>query len=299
MRFSMTRIGFLACPDTLPSTGERTGDAFEHDLQIAAIEPAFKDEGLSLEVIDWRAPIEAFDGVALVMLGTSWDYQDHSHEFLAKLERLESAEIIVCNSADLVRWNIEKTYLRELAEAGAATIPTLWVESADRQTIAEAMAHFGADAVVIKRQIGAGALGQHRFTRDMMPDANWSMGHPAMIQPFLPQITQEGELSFLFVDGELSHTLVKRAVEGDYRIQSRYGGYEEAIEPSSEDSAAAKGIVSKIPGEMPLYARIDMLRSEEGTLLLMEAELIEPYLYPKQGPQLGPRLAQAIAKRVS
>jgi len=299
MRFSMTRIGFLACPDTLPSVGERTGDAFEHDLQIAAIEPAFIDAGLNLEVIDWRAPIEAFAGIALVMIGTSWDYQDHSEEFLAKLEQLEGAGIIVCNSSTIVRWNTKKTYLRALEEAGAAIIPTLWVDNANRQTIAGAMEHFGAGTLVIKRQIGAGAMGQHRFTRDAMPDAGWSMGHPAMIQPFLPQITKEGELSFLFIDGELSHALIKRAEEGDYRIQSRYGGYEEAIEPDARDTAAAKAILTKIPGETPLYARIDMLRSEEGTLLLMEAELIEPYLYPQQGPKLGTMLAEAIAKRVS
>ena len=57
-------------------------------------------------------------------------------------------------------------------------------------------------------------------------------------------------------------------------------------------------MVDALPYSTPLYGRIDMLRMEDGGLALMEAEFIEPYLYPVQGPQLGERLAKAIAKRV-
>ncbi len=295
----MKRIGFLACPTTLPGSGVRRDDAFEHDLQITAYEPAFAKHGLSLKVIDWRAPLEAFEGIELVLLGTAWDYQDHAEEFLAKLDALEAAGLLVCNNAATVRWNVEKTYLRALSDAGAATIPTLWVDRVDARGVANAMKHFGADSVVVKRQVGAGALGQHRFSRSSMPDADWVMEQPAMIQPFLPQITQEGELSFIFIDGALSHALVKRAAKGDYRIQSLYGGTEKALEPSVEDTAAARAILANVPGGPPLYARVDMLRGEDDALLLMECELIEPYLYPVQGPKLGENLAAAIAKRVT
>ena len=118
-----------------------------------------------------------------------------------------------------------------------------------------------------------------------------------MVQPFLPMIQQEGELSFIFVDGQFSHALMKRAKPGDYRIQSSYGGIEEAIEPSADDMAAAHAILGTLD-EMPLYARVDMLRDEDGALLLMELELIEPYLYPEQGPNLGRLMARAVAGRL-
>jgi glutathione synthase/RimK-type ligase-like ATP-grasp enzyme len=124
------------------------------------------------------------------------------------------------------------------------------------------------------------------------------MRQPAMLQPFLPQIASEGEISFLFVDGQFSHALIKRPASGDYRVQSLYGGTEEAITPSSSDLASAQAVVDAIPFETPLYARIDMVRGEDGTLLLMEAELIEPYLYPLQGPQLGERLAKGVMERL-
>ncbi len=298
----MTMIGFLACETTLPQdnerAGERRGDAYEHDLMIAALEPAFFAKGFGLQVIDWEAPIGDFTGIDLVMLGSAWDYQDKDRAFLTKLEALEARGITVCNSSKIVRWNITKTYLRKLAKQGSATIPTRWMAEVTADDALAAMDAFGCDQLVVKRQIGAGALGQQLLSRDALPGAEWRFGHAAMIQPFLPAIAEEGELSFIFIDGELSHTLRKRPAKGEYRIQSLYGGSEELHTPSAEEAAAAGAIVAALPFETPLYARIDMLRDTDVGLMVMECELIEPYLYPEQGPELGERLARAIAKRV-
>ncbi|MEM9501814.1 MAG: hypothetical protein AAF941_08200 [Pseudomonadota bacterium] len=294
----MTVIGFLACETTLPGKGLRREDAYEHDLMIAAIEPAFATHGLKLRVVDWEAGLEVFDGVDLVMLGTSWNYQDKPVRFLEKLDELAARGITICNSADIVRWNATKTYLRDLAEAGARTIPTLWREVVTAKGAIEAMETFDCDRIVVKRQVGAGALEQELLSRGSLPDAKWSFDHPAMLQPFLPAIAEEGELSFVFIGGELSHTLRKLPAAGDYRIQSLYGGRESVHAPSPDEAAAAGAILASIPFETPLYARIDMLRDTDGSLLLMEAELIEPYLYPEQGPELGERLARAVIERV-
>ncbi|WP_298465246.1 hypothetical protein [uncultured Erythrobacter sp.] len=294
----MTTIGFLACETTLPGAGERRGDAFEHDLMIRAIEPAFVAADLDLRIIDWEAELAAFDGVDLVMLGTAWNYQDKHDAFLTKLDALAERGIAVCNCPEIVRWNATKTYLRDLAEAGAQTIPTLWREEVTAKGALEAMETFDCDRIVVKRQVGAGALGQELLSRGSLPDRDWTFGHPAMLQPFLPAIAEEGELSFIFIGGELSHALLKRPADGDYRIQSLYGGRESVHQPSPEEAAAASTILASIPFETPLYARIDMLRDTDGTLLVMEAEMIEPYLYPEQGPELGERLARAIAERV-
>ena len=114
----MTTVAFLACATTVPSSGERRGDAFEHDLMIAALEPAFTAKGMKLRVIDWEAPLDDFEGVEAALLGTAWNYQDHAPEFMAKLDALQAQGITVLNRPELVQWNITKTYLRELEEAG-------------------------------------------------------------------------------------------------------------------------------------------------------------------------------------
>ena len=91
---------------------------------------------------------------------------------------------------------------------------------------------------------------------------------------------------------------MKTAKAGDYRIQSTYGGRETPITPSDTDLAEAQAVLATLD-ETPLYARVDMLRGADGRLLLMELELIEPYLYPLEGPELGPMMADAVARRLS
>ncbi len=297
----MKKVAFLACETTVPTTGpgaaERRGDAHEHDLMVAAVQKPFAKAGLELSVIDWEAPLEAFDGIALAMLGTAWNYQDQATAFLDRLDALDARGITICNPPDLVRWNLRKTYLRELAAAGARTIPTIWLELADAAAAQAAMDELACDRLIVKRQVGAGALGQELLERGNVA-ADWQYDHAAMLQPFLPAIVEEGELSFVFIEGTLSHALRKRPAAGDYRIQSLYGGREEVHEPTDQEAAAADAIMAAVPFPTPLYARIDMLRMPDGGLAVMEAELIEPYLYPEQGPMLGERLATAIANRI-
>ena len=151
---------------------------------------------------------------------------------------------------------------------------------------------------MVKRRVGAGALGQHSFSRDGLPATDWRMGHACLIQPFLSSVVEEGEFTFVFIDGEFSHGVLKQAAAGDYRIQSLYGGKESVFAPSAADLASARAVISALPFTAPLYARIDMARLPSGELAVMEAEMIEPYLYPEQGPDLGERLAKAVLSRL-
>lgn len=292
------KIAFLACPTTLPGSPTRRPDAFEHDLYLGAVREGLGARGTVTD-IDWRAPLDELAQFDLALLGTPWDYTEAKDEFLIRLGELEQAGVTVCNPLEVVRWNADKLYLKELGALGAVTIPTLWPERAGPEDVLAAFDHFGTDRVVVKRRVGAGAVGQDSFTRDNPPPADWSLDQAAMIQPFLPAIQTEGELSFIFIDGTLSHALIKRAKAGDYRIQSLYGGSEEPVEPGPADRAAAEAIMALLPFDQPpLYARIDMVRLDDGQLAVIEAELIEPYLYPEQGPNLGALLAQGMARRL-
>lgn len=290
------RIAFLACPETLPGSFTRRPDAFEHDLLFDAVHAGLAGRA-QLQAIDWRAPLAELAAFDLAYLGTPWDYTEAKDEFVERLEALEAAGITVCNPVEVIRWNADKLYLRELAARGAVTIPTLWPEAPTGADIATAFDHFGCDKVVVKRRVGAGAIGQDCFTRGDPCLAGWRMEQAAMIQPFLPAIQHEGEHSFIFVDGQFSHALIKRAAAADYRIQSLYGGTETASDPAPADRAAAQAVLALLPfDQAPLYARIDMVRLEDGALALIEAELIEPYLYPQQGPGFGAMLAAGILR---
>jgi len=287
------KIAYLASPVTLPGSPQRRSDAFEHDYMMDALRPAFAARNMTVTDISWSDDNVDWSSFDAAIVGTTWDYWDHQEKFISTLKQI-SSQTRLYNSAELISWNSHKGYLRELEAKGARLIPTLWLENATPTSAKAAFDTLGSDDLVFKRQVGAGADGQHRLkSGDAIPD----MPHPMMVQPFMPMIQTEGEYSFIFIDGELSHALIKRAKSGDYRIQSTYGGYEEAIQPNENDIHAAKDILNAL-NEIPLYARVDMIRADDGSLLLMELELIEPYLYPEQGQELGPRFAAAIAKRL-
>ena len=289
----MKKAAYLASRVTLPGSLIRRTDAFEHDYTMDALRPAFEARGITLDDVSWDDETADWASYDAVIIGTTWDYWDRLDEFLAALGAIE-AKTRLFNPSVLVRWNSRKTYLRDLEARGAKLIPTLWLDTCGEAEARAAFDQLGADTLVFKRQVGAGAKGQHKLTRgEAIPD----MPHPMMVQPFLAMIQTEGELSFIFIDGELSHALVKRAQPCDYRIQSSYGGREEVLHPSAEDLAAAKSVLGALD-EAPLYGRVDMLRGEDGGLQLMELEVIEPYLYPIEGPELGERMAAAVAKRI-
>ena len=290
----MKKIAYLASRVTLPGSPIRRTDAFEHDNMMDALRGPFEARGYRVEDVAWDNPKADWSAYEAAIIGTTWDYWDRLDEFLAALVRIES-QTRLFNGSALVRWNSRKTYLRELETKGAKLIPTLWLDDCSEAAAKAAFDTLGADDVVFKRQVGAGAKDQHRVKRgEPIPP----MPHAMMAQPFLPMIQTEGELSFIFIDGKFCHALIKRAQPGDYRIQSTYGGREEKIDPSADDLAAARAIIGTLD-EAPLYGRVDMLRGAEGGLLLMELEVIEPYLYPVEGPELGERLAAGIARRLS
>ncbi|WP_421837903.1 ATP-grasp domain-containing protein [Novosphingobium sp.] len=291
-------IAFLACSTTLPGAPDRRADAFEHDQQMAALVAALAP-GEAVTDIDWQAPLEAFAAFDAALIGTPWDYQDNREAFLAKLDAIAALGVPVCNAPEVVRWNIDKGYLAELGTRGVATIPTLLLDNPGRAEILAAFDHFACDRVVVKRRVGAGAEGQFDFTRDAPPAADWRMGHAALVQPFLSGIVEEGEHSLIFIDGQFCHALIKRPAPGDYRVQSLYGGWDTAVTPAADDLATAQAVIAGLPFPAPLYARIDLVRGPEGHLLLMEAELIEPFLYPLQGPELGPRLLAGLRRLIT
>jgi hypothetical protein len=289
------RIAYLACRDTMPGSPTRRVDAFEHDEMMAHLEPAFAAGGSEIIAISWDDADADWSQFDAALIGTTWDYQDRLEEFIARLGEIET-HIPVFNDAATVRWNARKTYLAQLQERGAPVIPSLWYDHVGQVELDATFAHFSdSDKLVFKRQVGANAEGQHILNRgDALPD----MPEAMFVQPFRPAIQEEGELGFIFVDGELSHATQKQAKPGDYRVQSGYGGFDITFTPDARDLETAQAIIGFVD-PTPLYARVDLVRGPEGTLELMEMELIEPFLYVDKGPNLGSMLHTAIAKRLS
>lgn len=293
----MREIALLIAANLASEAPDRRADAHLFDVQLDILRKGLAPNGFSLTPVRWVEPGVDWRRFAAVMVNCAWDYQDRHTDFLATLDHIAGLGVPVFNDPATIRWNIRKTYLREIEAKGVPVIPTLWPEAPTADAITEAMRVFESDDVIIKRQVGGGARGQTRYTRANLPAPGSILDRPGMIQPFIPAIATEGEYSFLFVDGDFSHALVKRPKSGDYRIQEAYGGRSEAIDPSPADRAAAQ-LVLDVLDAPPLYARVDMVRGTAGHLLLMELEVLEPYLFPKDGPQIGAMLGAALKRRL-
>ena len=294
----MTRIAFLTAACMFRDHPDARADTFEYEYEIAALQPACAAAGLTLEPVIWDDADFDPSAYDAVVVGTCWDYMEKPDAFMAMLERADSATRLF-NPLSLIRWNSRKTYLKDLAARGAPMIPTLWAERADAATVSGAFETLGCTDIVVKPVLGAGAWRQARVKQGAtLPPADALPPADCMIQPFLPAVAEEGEYAFLFFDGEFSHCARKIPAKGDYRVQSSYGGHEEIHNPDAAELALARSVLDFVEGD-PLYARVDMLRGLDGQLALIEIELIEPYLYPEQGPQMGEVFARALGRRLN
>jgi hypothetical protein len=293
----MTQIALLISGNLADDAPDRRADAHLYDLQLDVLRKGFAPHGMTIQPVRWMRPDIDWTSFGAVLVHCAWDYQDRHEDFLARLDHMAALRVPVFNDPALVRWNIRKTYLRDFEDKGVPVIPTLWPERPEAADLHDAFAKFRTDDVVLKRQVGGGARAQVRYRKSDAPQSGSIMDRPGMIQPFIPSIASEGEFSFLFVDGEFSHALMKRAKSGDYRIQEAYGGTSIRIDPTPADGQSAQAVLDALDTP-PLYARVDMVRGADGRLLLMELEVIEPYLFPKDGPGIGAMLGKALRKRI-
>jgi glutathione synthase/RimK-type ligase-like ATP-grasp enzyme len=118
-----------------------------------------------------------------------------------------------------------------------------------------------------------------------------------IIQPLIEEIARTGEFSLMLFGNEFSHSIVKRPKPGDFRVQPHLGGV--ALRCSAPPGAEelARQALAAAPA-VATYARVDIIADDEGTLRIMELELIEPALYLEHAPDGGPGFTQAILSAV-
>jgi hypothetical protein len=260
-----------------------------------------RDFGCDARAAVWDDATEAWSNFDLVVIRSCWDYHLRSQAFAKWLAAREATGARIWNPPALVRWNMDKAYLRELARQGVPTIPTVWVEQGADVLLNEILAEQGWDATVVKPRISATARDTWRVSRAEAGDQQAAFHNQAqtiglLVQPFLPQITTEGEWSFVFFDGTFSHALLKRPQAGDFRVQEEHGGHNRVVTADAALIAQAQTILAASP-QVPLYARVDGVILD-GRLHLMELELIEPALYTSTLPAAVARFAAAIMTKL-
>ena len=299
------KIAVLVSSNLMPGHPDQREDIFELEEEIGKLRPAFAALDMDLGLVEWRkAPdvVSEYDAMLPLLV---WDYfEQNEQDFFTAMARV-CQKTQLFNRFEVLKWNADKSYLEDLSNEGAPTIQTITVERASESQIKSAMEKLGAETVVIKPVVGGGAWRQVLYNQhDPFPAKDELPPEGALVQPFLKSVQEEGEYSFLYFGGQFSHALVKRPKSGDYRVQSIYGGREETYVPTKEERAQARAVLDVLE-YTPLYARVDLIRHDSGQLLLIELEMIEPYLYLSHSHGVGAenegarRLAQALHKKLS
>jgi glutathione synthase/RimK-type ligase-like ATP-grasp enzyme len=275
----------------------------ELDPDDRILRTAVEAQGLDVVPAVWDDPAVDWSDFALILLRSPWDYHERHAAFLDWVARAGRAAP-TWNAPEVVAWNSDKTYLRGLAARGVPTVPTRWLSRGERVDLAAVLAEAGWLEAIVKPTVGLGSSGLIRF--DAHAAGGGAQAHldellasgDAMLQPFVPTLETEGELSLVYLGGSLSHTVRKRPRAGEFRVQSDYGAVATAATPTAAQLAVAEAALACVEGE-PRYARVDLVAGDGGAPWLMELELIEPALYLEVDGDAAGRLARMLAEAVA
>jgi glutathione synthase/RimK-type ligase-like ATP-grasp enzyme len=250
---------------------------------------AWAGAGIAGHVVRWDDPEVDWAAFDAVVVRSVWDYVDRRAEFLEWARRVESVTRLL-NPAAVLERNTDKTYLRDLK---APAIPTYWVgpgETVDFPVL---------DEYVVKPTVSAGARDTIRTGDRQEAEAHAARlaaeGRTAMIQPYLDMVETEGETSLLYFGGRFSHAIRRNPMlAGSATAPGEGNDHGELRTPDPDQVALAEQVLAEFPGV--LYARVDLVRLPDGSPVLIELELTEPYLFLRYAPDAAANLARALAE---
>ncbi|GAA6172220.1 hypothetical protein NBRC116592_18900 [Colwellia sp. KU-HH00111] len=266
--------------------------------------------GWLTKLVPWRDNHVDWQQFDAVIIRSPWDYQEDASAFISVLEDIDSSSALLQNSLNTVRWNIDKIYLKSLAEHHVNIVPTLWQSKFSAQHLQSFFSHFNCQQLVVKPRISANAdntfwLKQATAENSITALESVFSDSEFMVQPFIESVIEEGEFSLFYFNGDYSHAILKTPKADDFRVQEEHGGRLKTITPEKKlviQGESTLAAITALTGEMPLYARVDFVRvaddSSEQPFALMEAELIEPSLYFNMDADAAGRFATAFVKRM-
>jgi glutathione synthase/RimK-type ligase-like ATP-grasp enzyme len=256
--------------------------------------------GLDAEWRVWDDPAVDWASYDLAVIRATWDYAPRRDDFAAWAASVPR----LANPADIVAWNTDKTYLRDLAAAGVPVVDTVWLSPGD--TVEDV----AFTDVVVKPTISTGSRDTARYVPGEEDKARdhasrlLAAGRPAMVQPYVAGVDEAGETAVVHLGGAYSHALRKGPLlaPGQPDQTDALWRPEEitAREPSDAELALATRALAEVPGGPGrlLYARVDLLPGPDGDPVVIEVELAEPSLFLLTVPDAADRLAAAIRAAV-
>ena len=254
----------------------------EPDADEKALLGALRSLGAEPTMAAWDDPRVDWASFDLCVIRSTWNYVHRLPEFLSwakKVSRLTR----LANPRELVRWNADKRYLKDLEARGVRVVPTVFYARGSARPLSGLLAGRGWTDVVIKPRVGAGSFLTRRFSKGLKAAESFLRRAGAerdmMIQPYVPSVETRGERSLVYVSGRLTHA-VRKSPRLSGNAESVSGGHKIDADERRFAMRVLKPFRARI-----LYARVDVTRDADGRLMLMELELIEPSLFLVHNPR--------------
>ena len=288
--------------DLVALVSSERGLRVDPDLPLAR--GALREAGLVVDLVRWDDESVDWAAYDLAVVRSCWDYAWRLEEFLTWAADFPDGATRLRNPVEVLRWNTDKTYLRDLQGAGLPVVPTVW-DPARAEDLP------GAGEWVVKPSVSAGSRDTARWTDPA--DALWhaaeltGAGRTAMVQPYLASVDDLGETAMLFIGGRFSHAVRKGPLlargEGVRQDRESRGDLRPAIATTAQRDVA-QAVFDAVPdlvggGVPPLYARIDLVHDADGRPVVLELELTEPSLFLPQAPGAAATLARAVEAELS
>jgi hypothetical protein len=264
------------------------------------LEAALADRGVGAEPVRWDDSTVTWTDYDGVLFRSCWEYPTDLGRFRRLLAELQRTDVPVCNPLPAIRWNMHKSYLVDLAEAGVRLPPTTVIEAGSDVSLTDVLDRHGWSEAVVKPAIGSFSRDVRRVSRGDVDDAATRFrdilaSSDVVVQRFVPEITA-GERSVVFFAGTYSHAWNSLTTDDDV---TEFEGVDTGYEPPAAIREQAAGVLDAArdhlgadPASLP-YARVDYVH-RDGALLLMELELIEPFLGLARGANAADRFADAL-----
>lgn len=239
----------------------------------------------------WDDPTVDWSAFDLTVVRNTWDYIHRRDAFLDWARAVPR----LANRAEVLTWNTDKRYLRELEAAGLPIVPTAFVPPGDRVAV--------TGESVVKPTVSAGSQDTLRLGDEDAVHAQvarlHAVGKTAMVQPYLADVDTAGETALLYFDGAFSHAIRKGPMLLPGEVKDPDLFYAEEIsprEPSAAERALGGRVVAYVTQRFgtPLYARVDLL-PHGGEPVIIELELTEPSVFVGYADGAPERFADAIA----
>ena len=277
------------------------------EVDDAPFHASLEARGVVLSHPIWDDPDVDWERFDACLIRTTWDYMERREAYVAWAESV-AQRIPFFNPPEIIRWNTEKTYLKELQDRGVPIAPTLFLEAGSKVDLSELMGAQGWKRGFLKPTVGATARETLRFGLHELDGAQRHLNRMLveegmMLQPYLSAVEEVGELSALYMGGRFSHAVRKVPQPGDYRVQDDFGAKDFPVELNAHqrelsDRAVQAASEFSPSGEL-LYARVDWLTDDSGQLVLTELELVEPSLFFRHSTAAADQLAEALLQRIS